>query len=126
MLVEQARLDPSRSFDAIRSRLAAQVSLLLDAAPALDELRLYMEAAFLRRRLISRKKLNRLEMHVTAARDLLKEGNGVGRKLDFLTQEFNREANTLCSKANAASITSIGLDLKAVVDQLREQIQNLE
>ena len=126
MLVEQARLDPSRSFDAIRSRLAAQVSLLLDAAPALDESRLYMEAAFLATKADIQEELDRLEMHVTAARDLLKEGNGVGRKLDFLTQEFNREANTLCSKANAASITSIGLDLKAVVDQLREQIQNLE
>jgi uncharacterized protein (TIGR00255 family) len=126
MLVEQARLDPSRSFDAIRSRLAAQVSLLLDAAPALDESRLHMEAAFLATKADIQEELDRLEMHVTAARDLLKEGNGVGRKLDFLTQEFNREANTLCSKANAASITSIGLDLKAVVDQLREQIQNLE
>ncbi|CAN7524291.1 YicC family protein [Phyllobacterium sp. LjRoot231] len=126
MLVEQARLDPSRSFDAVRARLAAQVSLLLDAAPALDESRLHMEAAFLATKADIQEELDRLEMHVTAARDLLKEGNGVGRKLDFLTQEFNREANTLCSKANAASITSIGLDLKAVVDQLREQIQNLE
>ena len=126
MLVEQARLDPSRSFDAVRARLAAQVSLLLDAAPTLDESRLHMEAAFLATKADIQEELDRLEMHVTAARDLLKEGNGVGRKLDFLTQEFNREANTLCSKANAASITSIGLDLKAVVDQLREQIQNLE
>ncbi len=126
MLVEQARLDPSRSFDAVRARLAAQVSLLLDAAPALDESRLHMEAAFLATKADIQEEIDRLEMHVAAARALLKDGNGVGRKLDFLTQEFNREANTLCSKANAASITSIGLDLKAVVDQLREQIQNLE
>jgi uncharacterized protein (TIGR00255 family) len=126
MLVEQARLDPSRTLDAVRERLAAQVSLLIDAAPALDESRLHMEAAFLATKADIQEELDRLEIHVAAARDLLGEGNGIGRKLDFLTQEFNREANTLCSKANAPSITSIGLDLKAVVDQLREQIQNLE
>ncbi len=126
MLVQQARLDPSRSPEAIRARLAAQVALLLDAAPTLDEARLHMEAAFLATKADIQEELDRLEMHVASARSLLREGNGVGRKLDFLTQEFNREANTLCSKANAASITSIGLDLKAVVDQLREQIQNLE
>jgi len=126
MLVQQARLDPSRSPAAIRARLAAQVALLLDAAPALDEGRLHMEAAFLATKADIQEELDRLEMHVASARALLKEGSGVGRKLDFLTQEFNREANTLCSKSNAASITTIGLDLKAVVDQLREQIQNLE
>ena len=126
MLVQQARLDPSRSIDAIRARLASQVAILLDASPALDEARLHMEAAFLATKADIQEELDRLEMHVASARTLLDEGNGVGRKLDFLTQEFNREANTLCSKANAASITTIGLDLKAVVDQLREQIQNLE
>ena len=126
MLVQQARLDPSRSLDAIRARLASQVAVLLDASPALDEARLHMEAAFLATKADIQEELDRLEMHVASARTLLDEGNGVGRKLDFLTQEFNREANTLSSKANAASNTTIGLDLKAVVDQLREQIQNLE
>jgi uncharacterized protein (TIGR00255 family) len=125
-LVKQARQDPSRTIEAVRARLASQVALLLDAAPALDEGRLHMEAAFLATKADIQEELDRLEMHIASARVLLKDGNGVGRKLDFLTQEFNREANTLCSKANAASITSIGLDLKAVVDQLREQIQNLE
>ncbi|MBZ3691077.1 YicC/YloC family endoribonuclease [Phyllobacterium calauticae] len=125
-LTGEARRDPSRTLDAVRSRLAAQVALLLDASPALDEARLHMEAAFLATKADIQEELDRLEMHVAAARTLLRDGNGVGRKLDFLTQEFNREANTLCSKSNAASITSIGLDLKAVVDQLREQIQNLE
>ncbi|MCT6838878.1 MAG: YicC family protein [Bifidobacteriales bacterium] len=120
-LTGEARRDPSRTLDAVRSRLAAQV-----APPALDEARLHMEAAFLATKADIQEELDRLEMHVAAARTLLRDGNGVGRKLDFLTQEFNREANTLCSKSNAASITSIGLDLKAVVDQLREQIQNLE
>ncbi|QND52527.1 YicC family protein [Phyllobacterium sp. 628] len=126
VLTQQARLDPSRSLDAVRARLASQVTLLLEASPALDEARLHMEAAFLATKADIQEELDRLDMHVAAARTLLRDGNGVGRKLDFLTQEFNREANTLCSKANAASITSIGLDLKAVVDQLREQIQNLE
>ncbi|EJM98777.1 YicC/YloC family endoribonuclease [Phyllobacterium sp. YR531] len=126
ILVEQAKLDPSRSIGAVKSRLSAQVALLLDAAPVLDESRLHMEAAFLATKADIQEELDRLEMHVASARALLADGNGVGRKLDFLTQEFNREANTLCSKANAASITTIGLDLKAVVDQLREQIQNLE
>lgn len=125
-LVKQATNDPARSLDAVRARLAAQVALLLDAAPALDDGRLHMEAAFLATKADIQEELDRLEMHIASARLLLKDGNGVGRKLDFLTQEFNREANTLCSKANAASITTIGLDLKAVVDQLREQIQNLE
>ncbi|MGH6859971.1 MAG: YicC/YloC family endoribonuclease [Phyllobacterium sp.] len=125
-LVQQAKVDPSRSIEAVRARLAAQVALLVDAAPALDEGRLHLEAAFLATKADIQEELDRLDMHVASARSLLKDGNGVGRKLDFLTQEFNREANTLCSKANAASITSIGLDLKAVVDQLREQIQNLE
>ncbi|MEP7456953.1 YicC/YloC family endoribonuclease [Phyllobacterium sp. SB3] len=125
-LVEKAKRDPSRSLEAVKSRLTAQVALLLDAAPALDEARLHMEAAFLATKADIQEELDRLEMHIASARLLLADGNSVGRKLDFLTQEFNREANTLCSKANAASITTIGLDLKAVVDQLREQIQNLE
>ena len=70
--------------------------------------------------------LDRLNAHVAAARDLLQQPGPVGRKLDFLAQEFNREANTLCSKAQNAGLTAIGLELKAVVDQMREQIQNVE
>ena len=70
--------------------------------------------------------LDRLTAHVASARALLAEGGPVGRKLDFLSQEFNREANTLCSKSNAVELTAIGLDLKAVIDQFREQVQNLE
>ena len=72
-----------------------------------------------------REEIDRLKAHV-AARELLAKGGPVGRKLDFLSQEFNRESNTLCSKSNAASLTSIGLELKAVVDQFREQVQNVE
>ncbi len=125
-LTATARSDPSREPEAIRARLAGQVALLLDGARELDESRLYQEAAFLATKADIQEELDRLETHVAAARKLLAEGGPVGRKLDFLSQEFNREANTLCSKSNAASITAIGLELKAVVDQFREQVQNLE
>jgi uncharacterized protein (TIGR00255 family) len=73
-----------------------------------------------------REEIDRLKAHVATARQLLKKGGAVGRKLDFLAQEFNRESNTLCSKSNATSVTAIGLELKSVVDQFREQVQNLE
>ena len=125
-LAEQARGDPARSADAIRARLAAQVSLLMEAGTGLDEARLFTEAAFLAARADIQEELDRLDAHVVQARKLIAEGGSIGRRLDFLSQEFNREANTLCSKSNAASISAIGLELKAVVDQFREQVQNLE
>lgn len=125
-LAQAARLDPSRSVDVIRSRLASQVALLLDASRGLDESRLHMEAAFLATKADIQEELDRLDTHVASARALISEGGPIGRKLDFLSQEFNRETNTLCSKSNAAAITAIGLELKAVVDQFREQVQNLE
>lgn len=125
-LTQSARKDPSRSIDVIKARLATQVGLLLDAANDLDETRLYQEAAFLATKADIQEELDRLDTHVESARKLLTIGGPIGRKLDFLSQEFNREANTLCAKSNAASITSIGLELKAVVDQFREQVQNLE
>lgn len=125
-LTENARRDPSRGTDAIKSRLSGQVALLMDSARELDEARLYQEAAFLATKADIQEELDRLDTHVGSARKLLTEGGPVGRKLDFLSQEFNREANTLCSKSNAASVTAIGLELKAVVDQFREQVQNLE
>jgi len=125
-LTLRAEADPSRQPDVIRARLAEQVALLLAAAPALDEQRLATEAAFLATKADIREEIDRLRTHVASARALLGEGGPVGRKLDFLAQEFNRESNTLCSKSNAASVTAIGLELKAVVDQFREQVQNLE
>ena len=73
-----------------------------------------------------REEIDRLDAHIAAARALLAEGGPVGRRLDFLAQEFNREVNTLCAKSNDRTLTAIGLEMKAVVDQLREQIQNLE
>ncbi|MHA6684332.1 YicC/YloC family endoribonuclease [Mesorhizobium sp. A556] len=121
-----AEADPSREPAAIREKLAEQVRLLLDASASLDESRLHAEAAFLATKADIREEIDRLKTHVASGRALLAGGGAVGRKLDFLAQEFNRESNTLCSKSNAAAITAIGLELKAVVDQFREQVQNLE
>lgn len=125
-LTERAEADPSREPAAIRVRIAEQVGLLMDAAANLDEARLHQEAAFLAAKADIREEIDRLKTHVASGRALLTAGGPVGRKLDFLAQEFNRESNTLCSKSNAAAVTAIGLELKAVVDQFREQIQNLE
>jgi uncharacterized protein (TIGR00255 family) len=125
-LTLKAEADPSREPPAIRAKLAEQVRLVLDAMPTLDESRLNMEAAFLATKADIREELDRLKTHVAAARSLLGAGGPVGRKLDFLSQEFIRESNTLCSKSNAVAVTAIGLELKAVVDRFREQVQNLE
>ncbi len=112
--------------EALRARLKAQVEELLEAAPALPEERLAQEAAILAAKADVREELDRLDAHIAAAHDLLAEGKAIGRRLDFLCQELNREANTLCSKSQDVALTRIGLDLKAAVDQLREQIQNIE
>jgi uncharacterized protein (TIGR00255 family) len=125
-LTLKAEADPSREPAAIREKLAEQVRLLLDASASLDESRLHAEAAFLATKADIREEIDRLKTHVASGRALLAGGGVIGRKLDFLAQEFNRESNTLCSKSNAAAITAIGLELKAVVDQFREQVQNLE
>lgn len=125
-LTLRAEADPSRDPAAIRQKLAEQVRLLMDASANLDESRLHMEAAFLATKADIREEIDRLKTHVASGRSLLGTGGAVGRKLDFLAQEFNRESNTLCSKSNAASVTAAGLELKAVVDQFREQVQNLE
>lgn len=118
--------DPSRSPEAIRARLADQVSALMDTSAALDRDRLHMEAALIATKADLREELDRLKAHVEAARALIEGQGGAGRRLDFLAQEFNRETNTICSKSNAASVTAIGLDLKVLIDQFREQVQNLE
>jgi uncharacterized protein (TIGR00255 family) len=126
LLTHRAEIDPSREPAKIRERIAEQVRLLMDASANLDEQRLHMEAAFLATKADIREEIDRLKTHVASARKLLADGGPIGRKLDFLAQEFNRESNTLCSKANAAAVTAAGLELKAVVDQFREQVQNLE
>lgn len=125
-LTRAAEASPARSPDAIRARLAEQVKELLGASSALDPERLHQEAALLAAKADVREELDRLHAHIGAARALLKNGGAVGRKLDFLAQEFNREANTLCSKSNDVAMTGIGLELKTAVDQLREQVQNIE
>ena len=125
-LTLRAEADPSRQPAVIRERIAEQVRLLMDTGAGLDEARLHMEAAFLATKADIREEIDRLKTHVASGRALLSAGGPIGRKLDFLAQEFNRESNTLCSKSNAAAVTAIGLELKAVVDQFREQVQNLE
>jgi uncharacterized protein (TIGR00255 family) len=125
-LTLKAEADPSREPAAIRERIAEQVRLLMDASANLDAGRLHMEAAFLATKADICEEIDRLKTHVASGRALLANGGASGRKLDFLAQEFNRESNTLCSKSNAATVTAIGLELKAVVDQFREQVQNLE
>lgn len=112
--------------EAIRGRLAEQVQDLLDMSPALSEERLAQEAAVLAIKADIREELDRLKSHIEGARGLLDEAVAVGRKLDFLCQEFNREANTLCSKSGDIDLTRIGLAMKAAVDQFREQALNVE
>lgn len=118
--------DPSRSQDAIRARLKEQVRNLLEVNSDFDEDRLHMEAAILATKADLQEELDRLVAHVEAARNLIEEGGAVGRRLDFLAQEFNRECNTVCSKSNTGAVTATGLDLKVIIDQFREQIQNVE
>lgn len=117
---------PARAPDAVRARLRDQVARLMEAGFSLDEHRLHQEAVLLATRADVEEELQRLKAHIAAARDLLNIGEPVGRRLDFLTQEFSREANTLCSKSNDADITRAGLQLKALIDQMREQVQNIE
>jgi len=111
---------------AIRARLMASLADLLGASPALAEDRLIQEVALLATRADVREELDRLRAHAAAARQLVSDGNVVGRKLDFLCQEFTREANTLCSKAQDVDMTRIGIELKTVIEQFREQVQNIE
>jgi uncharacterized protein (TIGR00255 family) len=125
-LVRRVEASPARTPEAIRARLSEQVAMLLDAAPTLDPDRLHQEAVLLASRADVREEIDRLDAHVAAARELIANGGPVGRRLDFLAQEFNREVNTLCSKSNDRAVTAMGLELKAVVDQFREQIQNVE
>ena len=106
--------------------LKAALARLTEAAPALEPGRLEQELAMIAVKTDVTEELDRLTTHVAAARALLVSDQPVGRKLDFLMQEFNREANTLCAKAQSAELTRIGLDLKTVIDQMREQVQNVE
>ncbi|WP_316359812.1 YicC/YloC family endoribonuclease [Devosia sp.] len=124
-LVQRAEAHPARGRDVILARLRQQVADIA-ADIAMPEERLAQEALLLATKADIREELDRLAAHISAARQLIRGGGAVGRRLDFLAQEFNREANTLCSKSNAVELTAIGLDLKAAIDQLREQVQNIE
>ena len=117
---------PGRQPDAIKKKIAEQVAVLLDASSRFDSDRLHQEAILIATKADIREELDRLAAHVAQARKLLAGGGAVGRRLDFLSQEFNRETNTLCSKSNDVELTNIGLELKSVVEQFREQVQNLE
>ena len=122
----QARANPSRSAEAIKARLAEQVARLMETGASFDAARLHQEAVLLATRADIQEELDRLQSHAEAARSLLASSDAIGRKFDFLAQEFNREANTLCSKASDRTLTGIGLELKTVIDQMREQVQNIE
>ena len=110
----------------VRANLTAALQRVMEDIEKVEEARIAQELAMLAVKSDVTEEIDRLTAHVTAARDLLVQPGPVGRKLDFLSQEFNREANTLCAKAQSAPLTGIGLDLKAVIDQMREQIQNVE
>jgi uncharacterized protein (TIGR00255 family) len=125
-LVEQAEASAATQPSAIKARLDGLIAALLEAVPALPEERLAHEAALVIAKADIREELDRLAAHLGAARALIAEGAAIGRRLDFLCQEFNREANTLCSKSADLELTRIGLALKAAIEQLREQVQNIE
>jgi len=125
-LAERAEEVPGRKPDAIRARLAEQVATLLAQSERFDPDRLHQEAIMIATKADVREELDRLAAHVAQAQHLIGQGGPIGRRLDFLAQELNREANTLCAKANDVELTNIGLELKAAVEQFREQVQNVE
>lgn len=125
-LVTEAERDAAARPEVVRAKLQSQVAELLEGAQGMSEDRLAQELALIAVKGDIREEIDRLAAHVAQARDLLADREAVGRRLDFLCQEFNREANTLCAKANDVGLTRIGLSLKASIDQLREQVQNVE
>lgn len=125
-LTDDAERSPARRPEAVKRRLAEQVATLLDSGRELDPVRLHQEAVLLASRADIREELDRLKAHVEAARALIAAGGAVGRRLDFLAQEMAREANTLSAKANDIALNATGLELKTIVEQFREQVQNVE
>jgi uncharacterized protein (TIGR00255 family) len=125
-LTARAEAAPGRKAEAIKARLTEQVATLLETSQRFDPDRLHQEAIMLASKIDIREELDRLVAHVAQGRALIEGGGPIGRKLDFLAQELNRESNTLCAKANDLELTNIGLELKVVVEQFREQVQNLE
>jgi len=125
-LAKKAEEAPGRKPEAIRARLAEQIATLLEASDRFDSDRLNQEAIMIATKADIREELDRIASHVAQAREILQKGGAVGRRLDFLAQEFNREVNTCCSKSNDLELTNTGLAMKNVVEQFREQVQNLE
>jgi uncharacterized protein (TIGR00255 family) len=125
-LSARAEAAPGRQPEAVKKKLADQIAVLLDASSRFDPDRLHQEAVLLAGKADIREELDRLAAHIAQARKLMAGGGAIGRRLDFLSQELNRETNTLCAKSNDVELTNIGLELKSVVEQFREQVQNLE
>lgn len=125
-LSAKAEAAPGRKPEAIKARLAEQIAALLDTSERFDQDRLHQEAIMIATKADIREELDRIASHIAQAREILSKGGAVGRRLDFLSQEFNREVNTCCSKSIDLELTNAGLAMKNVVEQFREQVQNLE
>ena len=126
MLCAQAQAQAAMQPERQRVRMMESLQALLRDQPGLPQERIAQEVALLATRSDVREELDRLQAHLAAARALLAEGVGVGRRFDFLVQEFVRETNTLCSKSATTELTATGLALKALIEQMREQVQNVE
>ena len=126
VLAKKAEASPGRKPEAIRARLAEQVQALLDASDRFDADRLNQEALLIAAKADVREELDRIASHISQTRELIGKGGPIGRRLDFLAQEFHREVNTCCSKSNDLELTNTGLEMKSVIEQFREQVQNLE
>ena len=125
-LAKKAEAAPGRKPEAVRARLAEQVAALLETTDRFDADRLSQEALMIAAKADIREELDRIASHSSQARELIGKGGPIGRRLDFLAQEFHREVNTTCSKSNDLELTNTGLEMKSVVEQFREQVQNLE
>ena len=125
-LAKKAEAAPGRKPEAIRAKLSEQIATLLESSDRFDSDRLNQEALMMAAKADIREELDRIASHVSQAREMIGKGGAVGRRLDFLAQEFNREVNTCCSKSNDIELTNTGLEMKNVVEQFREQVQNLE
>ena len=125
-LAAKADAAPGRKPEAVKARLAEQIQILLETSDRFDADRLSQEAIMIAAKADIREELDRIASHVAQARELIGKGGAIGRRLDFLAQEFNREVNTTCSKANDLELTNTGLEMKNIVEQFREQVQNLE
>jgi uncharacterized protein (TIGR00255 family) len=125
-LAKKLEAAPGRKPEAVRARLAEQIALLLESTDRFDQDRLTQEALLVAAKADIREELDRIASHIAQTRELINKAGPIGRRLDFLAQEFHREVNTCCSKSNDVELTNTGLEMKTVVEQFREQVQNLE